>query len=260
MKSIPSSYIKTDQEIETIRENGKLIAAILAEVATAAVAGVSTWELDQLAESKIKAVGGVPAFKNFGPKGHEFPATLCTSVNDEIVHGVPSKKAILREGDIISLDIGMRYKGLYTDTAITVGVGKISAEAANLMAVTKKSLQAAIAVAKVGNTIGDIGAATQKVVEAAGFSVVRDLVGHGVGYEVHEDPQVPGYGRAGSGLRLEPGMVLAIEPMVTVGSYKILVDKDDWTIRTADGSLSAHFEHTVAITKKGPRILTLNSK
>jgi methionyl aminopeptidase len=257
---MPSSYIKTDQEIETIRENGKLIAAILAEVATAAVAGVSTWELDQLAESKIKAVGGVPAFKNFGPKGHEFPATLCTSVNDEIVHGVPSKKAILREGDIISLDIGMRYKGLYTDTAITVGVGKISAEAANLMAVTKKSLQAAIAVAKVGNTIGDIGAATQKVVEAAGFSVVRDLVGHGVGYEVHEDPQVPGYGRAGSGLRLEPGMVLAIEPMVTVGSYKILVDKDDWTIRTADGSLSAHFEHTVAITKKGPRILTLNSK
>jgi methionyl aminopeptidase len=260
MKSIPSSYIKTDQEIETIRENGKLIAVILAEVAAAAVAGVSTWELDQLAERKIKAVGGVPAFKNFGPKGNEFPATLCTSVNDEIVHGVPSKKAILREGDIISLDIGMRYKGLYTDTAITVGVGKISAEAANLMDVTKKSLQAAINAAKIGNTIGDIGAATQKVVEAAGFSVVRDLVGHGVGYEVHEDPQVPGYGRAGSGLQLVSGMVLAIEPMVTVGSYKILVDKDDWTIRTADGSLSAHFEHTVAITKKGPRILTLNSK
>lgn len=232
----------------------------MAEVAAAAVAGVSTWELDQLAERKIKAVGGVPAFKNFGPKGNEFPATLCTSVNDEIVHGVPSKKAILREGDIISLDIGMRYKGLYTDTAITVGVGKISAEAANLMDVTKKSLQAAINAAKIGNTIGDIGAATQKVVEAAGFSVVRDLVGHGVGYEVHEDPQVPGYGRAGSGLQLVSGMVLAIEPMVTVGSYKILVDKDDWTIRTADGSLSAHFEHTVAITKKGPRILTLNSK
>jgi methionyl aminopeptidase len=256
MKSMPSSYVKTEQEIETIRENGLLIASILNEVAKAAVAGVSTWELDQMAEKKIKAVGGVPAFKNYGPKDNPYPAALCTSVNDEIVHGIPSKNVILQEGDIISLDIGMRYKGLYTDTALTVGVGKISAGAANLMAVTKKALQAAIAVAKAGNTIGDIGAATQKVVEASGYSVVRDLVGHGVGYDVHEDPQVPGYGKAGSGLQLVPGMVLAIEPMVTAGSYKIVVDGDDWTIRTADGSLAAHFEHTVAIGKRGPRILT----
>lgn len=252
-----NNLIKSAEDIAVIAEGGKLIGRILREVGAAAKPGVSTADLNMLAEKKILAVGGIPAFKGYGPKNNPFPAALCTSVNDAVVHGIPSKTAILKDGDIVSLDIGMEYKGLFTDTAITVGVGKISAEAERLLRATEKALTAAIAAAQVGKTTGDIGAATQAVIDAAGFSVVRDLVGHGVGYEVHEDPQVPGYGRPGSGTELKAGMVLAIEPMVNVGSYRIAADDDGWTIRTSDGMLSAHFEHTVAITEKGPVILTI---
>lgn len=250
------SWIKTEQEIDTIAEGGKILRDILLTAGSMAKPGVSTWELDDFADREITKAGGRPSFKNFGPKKNPFPAALCTSVNDVVVHGIPSRDTVLKDGDIVSLDIGMEYKGLYTDTAISVGVGRVSAEAKILMETTKRSLNAAIAEARAGNTIGDIAYATQKTAEAAGFAVVRDLVGHGVGYEVHEDPMVPNYGKPHSGIKLEPGMVLAIEPMLCQNEYFLTVDKDEWTIRTRDGGLAAHFEHTIAITKNGARVLT----
>jgi methionyl aminopeptidase len=252
---MPSYTLKTQQEIELIRENGKMLSKILRNVAAAVRPGISTWELNEMAEAGIAAVGGISSFKGYGDD-IPFPTGLITSINDAVVHGIPSREEFLQEGDVVSLDIGMEYKKLFTDMAITVGVGTISEEATELIRVTKKSLAAGIAAARIGNTVGDIGAAVQAIVEQAGFSVVRDLVGHGVGYGVHEDPQVPNYGKAGTGLKLVAGMVLAIEPMVTVGSYKLYIDDDQWTFRTQDESLAAHFEHTVAITEKGPRILT----
>jgi methionyl aminopeptidase len=250
-------YTKTPAEIELIAEGGKLLRDILHRTGAMAQPGVSTWDLNAFAEAEIIKLGARPSFKGYGDKRNPFPAGLCTSINDCVVHGVPSKKDVLKEGDIVGLDIGMEYKGLYTDTAITVPVGKVSAVAQKLIDTTKKSLEAAIAQVKPGNHIGDIAAATQQVAEAAGFSVVRDLVGHGVGYEVHEDPAVPNYGRAGKGIELVPNMVLAIEPMVCEGDYEIYFDEaDGWSIRTYDGGLSAHFEHTIAVTDKGVRILT----
>jgi methionyl aminopeptidase len=219
--------------------------------------GISTWELNEFAEAAIVAVGGRPAFKGVGDDpANLFPAGLCTSVNDVVVHGIPSKKEILRDGDIIGLDIGMEYRGRYTDTAITVPVGKVSPEVQNLLDVAEHALAAGIAQAVAGNTTGDIGSAIQQYVERHGFSVVRDLVGHGVGYTVHEDPQVPNYGRAGSGTKLVAGMVLAIEPMVNAGKYAVSFDEDGWTILTADGSKSAHFEHTIVVGKRKVEILT----
>ena len=218
--------------------------------------GISTWQLNEFAEKEIEKAGGRPSFKNYGPKKNAFPAGLCTSVNDVVVHGIPSQEEILKSGDIIGLDIGMEYKGLYTDTAITVGVGTISTTAQKLMDSTKKSLDSAIKLAKAGARIGDLSYAMQSTAEAAGFSAVRDLVGHGVGYDVHEDPPVPCFGKKGTGELLREGMVLAIEPMLCEQEYFVTVDPDGWTIRTADGGLSAHFEHTIAITKNGARILT----
>ncbi len=218
--------------------------------------GISTMALNEFAEAEIVKAGGRPSFKNYGSKKNPFPAGLCTSVNDVIVHGIPSRDVILKDGDIVGLDIGMEYKGLYTDTAITVGVGKISDIAKKLIETTKKSLDAAISQAKAGNKIGDIAFATQSTAEKAGFSVVRDLVGHGVGYDVHEDPAVPNYGKKGTGLVLKEGMVLAIEPMLCENEYFVSMDNDGWTIRTKDGELSAHFEHTIAITKDSARVLT----
>ncbi len=250
------SYIKKPEEIARIREGGKLLNAILRKTANLVKPGVSTYELDKFAEEEVLRIGGKPAFKGFGPKDNPFPATLCTSVNYQVVHGIPSKNILLDEGDIIGLDIGMQYKGLYTDTAITVSVGKISADAQKLIDVTREALARALKEARPGNKMGDIGFAVQSFVEAQGFGVVRDLVGHGVGYGVHEDPQVPNFGKPHTGLALEPGMVLAIEPMVTIGSHEVIFEDDQWTISTADGSLAAHFEHTVAITKKGCEILT----
>ncbi|MDE2312076.1 MAG: type I methionyl aminopeptidase [Patescibacteria group bacterium] len=248
--------IKTETEIAEIAEGGRILHDILYQTAGLVKPGVSTWELNEFAEQAIVAAGGRPSFKGYGDKRNPFPAGLCTSVNDVVVHGIPSRDKILKAGDIIGLDIGMEYKSLYTDTAITVPVGNVSVEAKKLIEATKKSLSAAIAQAKAGNKIGDIAYATQKTAEAAGFSVVRDLVGHGVGYEVHEDPAVPNFGKKGAGETLREGMVIAIEPMLCQHNYFLQFEADGWTISTKDGGLSAHFEHTVAITKNGARILT----
>ena len=248
--------IKTPEEIEAIAEGGKILHDILLQTAELAKPGVSTWELNHYAEGEMLRTGGRPSFKNYGSKKNPFPAGLCTSVNDVVVHGIPSRDMILKSGDIIGLDIGMEYKNLFTDTAITVGVGVISSVAQKLIDTAKKSLDAAIVQAKAGNRIGDISFAIQSTAEKAGFSSVRDLVGHGVGYEVHEDPAVPCYGKKGTGEVLREGMVLAIEPMLCEHEYFVKVDNDGWTIRTSDGGLSAHFEHTVAVTKDGARVLT----
>ncbi|MBL8030086.1 MAG: type I methionyl aminopeptidase [Candidatus Doudnabacteria bacterium] len=251
-----SGLIKTPQEIEIIAEGGKLIHEILHNTAKLAQPGVSTWELNEYAEKEIEKIGGRPSFKGYGPKKNPFPAGLCTSVNAQVVHGIPSKQVILKEGDIVGLDIGMEYKGLFTDTAITVGVGEVSKEAKRLMETTQKSLQAGLKQVRAGNKIGDIGHAIQTIAESAGFSVVRDLVGHGVGYDVHEDPAVPCYGKKGTGLILKTGMVLAIEPMLNAGEHFVVFENDGWTISTQDESLSAHFEHTIAVTENGVRVLT----
>ncbi len=250
------SLIKDEKEINFLREGGAILADILRRTAALALAGVSTFELDKFAEKEILKSGGTPAFKNYGDKRNPFPAALCTSINSEIVHGIPSKKIILREGDIVSLDIGMKYKGLYTDTALTVGVGKISAEAQRLLQVTEKARDLQVAAVCPGRTIGDIGHVAQKYIEGQGFAVVRDLVGHGIGYQLHEEPQVPSYGQPGRGAVLKERMVIAIEPMVTAGKYSIIIEDDGWTICTADNSLAAHFEHTIIVTKTGAEVLT----
>ena len=248
--------IKTSTEIELIAEGGKLLRDILHRTAVLVKPGISTQALSDFAEQEIRKIGGRPSFIGYGEKDNPFPAALCTSRNDIVVHGVPSSTELLEEGDIVGLYIGMEYKGLYTDTAITVPVSIISDKAQKLIDVTKKSLNLGIQQAVIGNKIGDIASAIQKYAESNGFSVVRDLVGHGVGYEVHEEPSVPNYGKAGTGIKLVEGMVLAIEPMLCTGGYHIYFDDDDWTIRTEDGGLSAHFEHTIAVTKKGARLLT----
>ncbi|MEZ4180236.1 MAG: type I methionyl aminopeptidase [Candidatus Doudnabacteria bacterium] len=251
------NYTKKPDEIEKIAEGGKLLGQILQNTAKLAQPGVSTAELNEFAEAEIRKVGGVPSFIGYGEKNNPFPAGLCTSINDVIVHGVPSKKDVLKEGDIIGLDIGMIYKDLFTDTAITVAVGEVSDKAQELMNVTKRALEKAIEVAKPGNAIGDLGFAMQREAQKAGFGIVKDLVGHGVGYAVHEDPSVPCYGQPGQGIKLIPDMVLAIEPMFCENSGEIFFDQDGWTIRTNDYGLSAHFEHTIAITNDQARILTL---
>ena len=249
-------FTKTPAEIEIIAEGGAIMNDILHRTAKLAVPGTSTYALNEFAANEIIKAGGRPSFLGYGPDRNPFPAALCTSVNNVVVHGIPSTKAILKVGDIIGLDIGMEYKGLYTDTAITVPVGTVNKKIGLLVATTKRALANAIAQAKVGNRIGDISHAIQTTVEKEGFAVVRELVGHGVGYEVHEDPMVPCYGKAGTGLELVEGMVLAIEPMVCEKSPRIYMGKDGWAILTDDGGHAAHFEHTIAITKKGPRILT----
>jgi methionyl aminopeptidase len=245
--------LKSAREIDLMAEGGRILAATVAMLRREVKAGMSTMDLDALAESFIRShPGAIPAFKGL----YGFPGTLCTSINHEIVHGIPSKKRVLKDGDIISIDVGVGYKGYFTDSATTVGVGTISTEAQRLLDVTAASLEAGIAAATVGNHIGDIGAAVQAVVEGAGFSVVRDLVGHGIGVEFHEEPQVPNYGKPKRREKLVPGLTLAIEPMVNVGGPATRTLSDRWTIVTLDNSLSAHFEHTVAITESGPQVLT----
>ena len=234
-------------------QGGKILSATVETLRAAVRPGISTGDLDEVAEAFIRShEGAIPAFKGL----YGFPGSICASVNDEIVHGIPSKKRVLKEGDIISIDVGVGYKGYFTDSATTVPVGEVSAEARRLLDVTKQSLEAGIAAATLGNHIGDIGAAVQGVVEAAGFSVVRDLVGHGIGVEFHEEPQVPNYGKPKRREKLVPGLTIAIEPMVNVGGPATKTLSDRWTIVTTDGSLSAHFEHTVAITETGPLVLT----
>jgi methionyl aminopeptidase len=247
---------KTPAEIETMAEGGRRLARILAELRAAVRPGVRTIELDRLAHDLIAKGGDTPAFLGYKPggAGKPYPASLCASVNDGVVHGVPSNYA-LREGDVLKLDLGLVHKELYVDAAVTVGVGKISEEAKKLISATKKALALGVAAAKAGNTLGDIGHAVQNYVEQLGFSVVRALTGHGVGQSLHEDPYVYNFGKPGEGEKLVPGMVLALEPMVTAGRCHVKQLSDDSFV-TKDGSLAAHFEHTVAITKHGSRILT----
>jgi methionyl aminopeptidase len=245
--------LKSVREIELMALGGKILGAAVQMLRDSVKPGMTTGDLDKLAEDFIRSNdGAVPAFKGL----YGFPGSICASVNQEIVHGIPSRKRVLKDGDIISIDVGVGYKGYFTDSATTVGVGVISSDAQRLLDVTQKSLDAGIAAATVGNHIGDIGAAVQAVVEAAGFSVVRDLVGHGIGVEFHEEPQVPNYGKPKRREKLVPGLTIAIEPMVNIGGPATRTLSDRWTIVTLDGSLSAHFEHTVAITDDGPQVLT----
>ncbi len=243
--------IKTQEEIEIMRESGKILAAALKEVEKNTKPGVTTLELDKIAETFILSQGAKPGFKGYDG----FPYSLCASVNENIVHGYPSKYA-LKDGDIVGLDLGVIYKGYNSDMAITVPVGNVSFEARRLINVTKKALRLGIKKAKVGNTIGDIGNTIQRFVEDQGFGVVRDLCGHGIGKDLHEDPKIPNFGKRGGAEKIVEGMVICIEPMVTVGDYNIKKAKDGYGLATRDDSLSAHFEHTIAITKKGARVLT----
>jgi len=236
-----------------MREAGRLSARTLRIVGEAVRPGVTTEELDDLAETVIREGGGVPAFKGY----HGFPKTLCTSVNAQVVHGIPSPLVVLREGEILSVDVGAIVDGYYGDNASTFAVGCIDAGAQALLDATRASLYAGIDQCVVGNRLFDIGHAVQTMAEGAGFSVVREYVGHGIGRAMHEDPNVPNYGTAGKGPRLEPGMVFAIEPMINAGGHQVESLSDGWTVVTRDGSLSAHFEHTVAITEHGPLVLTV---
>ena len=245
--------LKSPREIELMAQGGRILAAALAALARDVRPGMTTAALDATAEELITSHdGATPAFKGL----YGFPGSVCLSINNEIVHGIPSRKRVLREGDLLSIDLGVRYGGYYTDSAATVPVGEVSPESRRLLDVTRRALEAGIAAAVPGNHTGDIGAAVASVVEAAGFSVVRDLVGHGIGVEPHEEPQVPNYGKPKRGAKLIPGMCIAIEPMVNAGSHQTRTMPDRWTIVTADGSRSAHFEHTVAVTEGAPRILT----
>jgi methionyl aminopeptidase len=244
--------LKSSKEIEKMRRAGQVVREVLELVRGLVKPGVTTLDLEKAAEARTTALGAKPAFKGY----HGYPCVLCTSVNGEIVHGIPSAKRVLQEGEIVSVDFGAFVEGYCGDAAITVPVGKVAPETARLLQVTEKSLHAAIAVVKPGATLGDVGYAVQKVVEAAGFSVVRDYVGHGIGVHMHEDPQVPNFGEAGRGMKLRAGMVIAIEPMVNAGGLDVVVLGDGWTAVTADGSMSAHFEHSVAVTATGARILT----
>ncbi|HEU5114419.1 MAG TPA: type I methionyl aminopeptidase [Candidatus Paceibacterota bacterium] len=251
--------LKSPEDIAILREGGKRHAFILNEVAKAIAPGVTTKDLDDLAVKLISEGGDTAAFLGYKPYGAKrpYPATICISVNDAVVHGIPNENPYtLKEGDIVSLDLGLVHKGLITDMAVTVGVGKIDTEAKNLLKATKTALDKAVKQAKPGNTTGHIGEAVEAYIAPMGYGIVEELAGHGVGYGVHEDPYVPNYGSAGDGEGLVPGMVIAIEPIVNEGTEKIFLDKDGYTYRTKDGKRSAHFEVTVAITEKGAEILT----
>jgi methionyl aminopeptidase len=244
--------LKSASEIEKMRRAGRVVREVLELVRSKVKPGVTTYDLEKAAEERLKELGIKPAFKGY----HGFPCALCTSINSEVVHGIPSPKRILKNGDIVSVDFGVVADGYYGDAAITVPVGAIDPRSARLLRATEESLQAAIRAIRPGATLGDIGAAVQAVVEGEGFSVVRDFVGHGIGVQMHEDPQVPNFGQAGRGMKLKEGMVLAIEPMVNAGRPEVMVLEDGWTAVATDGSMSAHFEHTVAVTATGARVLT----
>lgn len=245
--------VKTQSEIAAMRESGRMLAAVLRVVGPAVAAGMSTKDLANIAAKELKALGGEPAFL-----GHEgYPDVICISVNDEIVHGIPRPDHFLKAGDIVGLDFGVRYRGMITDGAISVGVGKLAADTQRLLQVTKSSLEEGLAVVRAGVRVGDISAAIESYITAHGkYGIPRDLVGHGVGHALWEEPNIPNYGRAGTGPYLEAGMTVAIEPMVTLGTERIAGTPDGWTLRTADGSWAAHFEHTVLITAAGCEILT----
>jgi methionyl aminopeptidase len=243
---------KSTAEIEKMRRSGRIVREVLDYVRGIVAPGVSTMDLERAAEKKIKEAGATPAFKGY----YDYPCVLCTSINQEIVHGIPSEKRVLKAGDIVSIDCGVVLDGYYGDAAITVPVIEVSPELNKLLEITEASLYRGIEAARIGNTVGDVGASVQELVEANGFSVVREFVGHGIGTHLHEEPQVPNFGTRGQGARLREGMVLAIEPMVNCGKPGTRLLKDKWTAVTEDGSYSAHFEHCVAVTKNGPVILT----
>ena len=245
--------LKTSRELGIMKEACRISAGALQTVGKAVEPGVTTAELDRLAEKYIRSQGAVPNFKNY----NGYPATACISINNEVIHGIPSPKRVIKAGDIVSVDLGAMFNGYHGDNAATFACGDISPEAKRLMQTTEDALYEGIKAATAGSRIGDIGYAIQRYVEAAGFSVVRQYVGHGIGTKLHEAPEVPNFGTAGRGIRLLPGMTLAIEPMVNAGGYDVKVLPDGWTVLTKDGSLSAHFEHTVVITSDGPKIMTL---
>jgi len=243
--------IKSEKEIQIMAENGKILASIMEELKKRVEPGISTQELNRVAETLILNSEGKPSFKGY----EGFPATLCTSINEEIVHGVPSKRK-LKNGDILSLDLGMKRKGFHVDVAITLPVGEVDPEVKRLVRITKKVLKIGIKKTKIGNTINDIGNTIQRYVESQGFNVVRDLCGHGIGKELHEEPKILNYGKRHTGFKIKQGMVFCLEPMVTMGDWKIKKTKDGFGYETTDGSLSAHFEHTIVVTKHGVKVLT----
>jgi methionyl aminopeptidase len=244
---------KSPQEIERMRKAGRIVAGTIDTVLRAVRPGVSTGELDAVAEGYIRERGATPSFKGY----RGFPASICTSINQEVVHGIPSNERVVREGDILSLDFGAIWEGFHGDSAVTVFVGEPpSSEAEKLVRITKEALEAGIAQIRRGGRLSDISHAVEQVVLGAGFEVVREYVGHGIGRSLHEDPQIPNYGQPGRGPELRPGLVIAVEPMVNMGDWRTRVLADDWTVVTQDGSLSAHFEHTIAITDDGPEVLT----
>lgn len=245
--------LKSTEEIEGIRKSSEIVAGVLKELKRLITTGINTYELDRYAEELIHKKGAIPAFKGY--KG--YPCALCTSINEEVVHGIPSKKRILRKGDIIGIDCGVFYEDFYGDAAITFPVGRVNEEAMRLMDVTRNSLMNGIEMAQEGYRLHDISHAIQSTIEREGFSVVRKFVGHGIGRQLHEPPQIPNFGRSGSGVKLKAGMTLAIEPMINQGESDVKILKDGWTAVTTDRSLSAHFEHTIAITRNGPIILTI---
>jgi len=248
-------FLKSQAEIEKMRRANVIVAEVLAALREKVKPDVTTLELDALAEELTYKKGATPAFKGYQVNGRVFEHSLCASVNEEIVHGIPSDRA-LRDGDIIGMDFGVVYDGFYGDSAVTVGVNEVSAEADRLMEVTEKSLREGITILQVGNRLGDVGSVIQGIAEDAGYSVVREFVGHGIGRKLHEEPPVPNYGEAGKGCRLREGMVLALEPMVNEGGREIQLKEDGWTAVTRDRSLAAHFEHSIAITKNGPYVLS----
>ena len=251
-----SVTIKTAKEIELMRESCRLLEIVHNELAEIIKPGISTLEIDRFGEHRIHALGGIPNFKNY----NGYPASICVSVNDEVVHGIPNKHRILQEGDIVSLDAGLIYKGYHSDAARTYGVGQVSPEAQKLMDVTKQSFFEGIKFAKAGNHLHDISNAIGNYAQSFGYGVVRDLVGHGIGTSLHEDPQIPNFPQKTKGIRLQPGMTLAIEPMITMGRPEVCWMDDDWTVVTEDESWAAHYENTVLITEGEPEILTLTQK
>lgn len=247
-----SIEIKTKQELEKMKVAGRIVGEILAKLSDIIKPGITTKEIDSFSEKYIRSLKMKPAFLGY----NGFPATACVSVNDEVVHGIPNASRVLKEGDIVSVDMGVIYEGYYGDAAKTYAVGNISDTAGKLLKITELSLQKGIERILPGNRLGDISYAVQKTAESAGFSVVRDFVGHGIGRKMHEEPQIPNFGKADTGVKLLPGMVLAVEPMINIGGYEVDILDDGWTVVTRDGSLSAHFEHTIAITEDGHEILT----
>jgi len=248
--------LKTPEEIEIMRAANVIVAEVLATLRRQVGPGVTTADLDRVAEEMTRQRGATPAFKGYAPAGRAFPRSVCTSINDEVVHGIPSERRVLREGDLIGLDFGVCFRGFYGDSAVTVAVGDADPEAERLMHVTEEALWAGIEQVRAGNRLGDVSAAIQERVERDGFSVVREFVGHGIGRRLHEEPQVPNYGKRDRGVRLREGMVLAIEPMVNAGAPDVRVKEDGWTAVTMDGRRSAHFEHSVAVTGGEPYVLS----